>query len=120
LSQKEREAEREEARKKRRQESEFRHLLRAQQPAIDANSEWATVRTKIEKEKAFLVIDSEELRTKYFEEYKRSLSESCSHHSKESDSDSEPKEKRKRKKHSREERDSDDDKGKKFYFLFLQ
>ncbi|XGW16790.1 hypothetical protein V3C99_001879 [Haemonchus contortus] len=124
---KEREAEREEARKKRRQESEFRHLLRAQQPAIDANSEWATVRGKIEKEKAFLVIDSEELRTKYFEDYKRSLSESCAHHSvskkkkkdkkkkgrrsdKESESDSEPKEKKKRKKHSREERDSDDEK----------
>ncbi|PIO62355.1 FF domain protein [Teladorsagia circumcincta] len=85
---KEREAEREEARKKRRQESEFRHLLRALQPAIDANSEWATVRGKIEKEKAFLV--------------------------KESDSDSEPKEKKKRKKHSREERDSDEEKGEYF------
>ncbi|WKX99060.1 hypothetical protein Q1695_014157 [Nippostrongylus brasiliensis] len=125
---KEREAEREEARKKRRQESEFRHLLRALQPAIDATSEWANVRSKIEKEKAFLVIDSEELRTKYFEEYKKSLSESCAHHhsvskkkkkekkkkgrksDKESESDSEPKEKKKRKKHSREERDSDDEK----------
>ncbi|ETN74819.1 FF domain protein, partial [Necator americanus] len=77
---KEREAEREEARKKRRQESEFRHLLRAQQPVVDANTEWSAVRGKIEKEKAFLVIESEELRMKYFEEYKRSLSEACTHH----------------------------------------
>lgn len=125
---KEREAEREEARKKRRQESEFRHLLRAHQPAIEATSEWATVRAKIEKEKAFSVIDSEELRIKYFEDYKRSLGESCAHHhsvskkkkkdkkkkgrrsDKESDSDSEPKEKKKRKKHSREEKDSDEEK----------
>lgn len=53
---KEREAEREEARKKRRQESEFRHLLRAQQPVVDANTEWSAVRGKIEKEKAFLVV----------------------------------------------------------------
>ncbi|EPB76032.1 FF domain protein [Ancylostoma ceylanicum] len=82
---KEREAEREEARKKRRQESEFRHLLRAQQPVVDANTEWSAVRGKIEKEKAFLV--------------------------KESDSESDPKEKRKRKKHSKEDRDSDDEKG---------
>ncbi|KJH46402.1 FF domain protein [Dictyocaulus viviparus] len=55
---KEREAEREEARKKRRQESEFRHLLRAQQPAVDSNTEWANVRGKIEKEKAFLVVSA--------------------------------------------------------------
>ncbi|VDM66706.1 unnamed protein product [Strongylus vulgaris] len=126
---KEREAEREEARKKRRQESEFRHLLRAQQPVVDANTEWSAVRGKIEKEKAFLIIESEELRIKYFEEYKRSLSEACTHHhslskkkkkdkkkkgkksDKESDSDSEPKEKKKRKKHSKEERDSDEEKG---------
>ncbi|EYC32253.1 hypothetical protein Y032_0003g1479 [Ancylostoma ceylanicum] len=125
---KEREAEREEARKKRRQESEFRHLLRAQQPVVDANTEWSAVRGKIEKEKAFLVIESEELRVKYFEDYKRSLSEACTHHhsvskkkkkdkkkkgrksDKESDSESDPKEKRKRKKHSKEDRDSDDEK----------
>ncbi|RCN31481.1 FF domain protein [Ancylostoma caninum] len=125
---KEREAEREEARKKRRQESEFRHLLRAQQPVVDANTEWSAVRGKIEKEKAFLVIESEELRMKYFDDYKRSLSEACTHHhslskkkkkdkkkkgrksDKESDSESDPKEKRKRKKHSKEDRDSDDEK----------
>ncbi|KAJ1373932.1 hypothetical protein KIN20_036494 [Parelaphostrongylus tenuis] len=113
---KEREAEREEARKKRRQESEFRHLLRAQQPVVDVNTEWANIRGKIEKEKAFLVIDSEEIRLKYFEDYKRSLSEACSHHhsvskkkkkdkkkkgkrsDKESDSESETREKKKRKK----------------------
>ncbi|KIH63827.1 FF domain protein [Ancylostoma duodenale] len=134
---KEREAEREEARKKRRQESEFRHLLRAQQPVVDANTEWSAVRGKIEKEKAFLVIESEELRMKYFEDYKRSLSEACTHHhsiskkkkkdkkkkgrksDKESDSESDPKEKRKRKKHSKEDRDSDDEKGSCQFLVWL-
>ncbi|VDM62408.1 unnamed protein product [Angiostrongylus costaricensis] len=130
---KEREAEREEARKKRRQESEFRHLLRAQQPMVDANTEWTAVRGKIEKEKAFLVIDSEEIRLKYFEDYKRSLSEACSHHhsvskkkkkdkkkrgkrsDKESDSESETREKKRRKKRMKEEKDSDDEKGLLFF-----
>uniref|UniRef100_A0A0K0DF94 FF domain-containing protein n=1 Tax=Angiostrongylus cantonensis TaxID=6313 RepID=A0A0K0DF94_ANGCA len=129
---KEREAEREEARKKRRQESEFRHLLRAQQPMVDADTEWTAVRGKIEKEKAFIVIDSEEIRLKYFEDYKRSLSEACSHHhsvskkkkkdkkkrgkrsDKESDSESETREKKKRKKRMKEEKDSDDEKGRLF------
>ena len=50
---KEKETEREESRKKKRLEGEFRNLLRAVQPPIEADSDWSSIRSKIEKEKAF-------------------------------------------------------------------
>lgn len=56
---KEKETEREEIRKKKRVESEFRNLLRAVQPLIEMDTEWTVVRPKIEKDKAFSAVREE-------------------------------------------------------------
>ncbi|PAV65187.1 hypothetical protein WR25_14516 [Diploscapter pachys] len=126
------EVEREESRKKRRLEGEFRNLLRLIQPPVDANTEWQTIRPKLEKEKAYLVLEDDEARERCFEEYKVALAESCGHHhssskkkkkekkkksrksDKDSESEGEIRERKKKKKRSRDrDRDGSDDEGKK-------
>ncbi|GMS88194.1 hypothetical protein PENTCL1PPCAC_10369, partial [Pristionchus entomophagus] len=72
---KEKEKEREDARKKRRIESEFRNLLRTIQPPIEEGTEFSVVRAKIEKESSFKVIGSEEERESIFKEFAKRTSE---------------------------------------------
>ncbi|CAI4228888.1 unnamed protein product [Auanema sp. JU1783] len=97
---KEKEVEREESRKKKRLESEFRSLIRAVIPVMEPDTEWAVVKPKLEKEKAFAALESDEAREKCFEDYKASLLDSCSHHHAAS---------KKKKKEKRRKRDSESD-----------
>uniref|UniRef100_A0A914S1J7 FF domain-containing protein n=1 Tax=Parascaris equorum TaxID=6256 RepID=A0A914S1J7_PAREQ len=63
---KEKEQEREQARKRRRHETAFRTVLRNLVPPVEPNSQWDIIRPKIENEDAFLAVESEELRRKFF------------------------------------------------------
>ncbi|CAD6188426.1 unnamed protein product [Caenorhabditis auriculariae] len=100
-----------------------RNMLRAQN--VDVNSEWSVVKSKIEKEKAYLFLENDETRERCFEDYKISLSESCGHHhsskkkkkdkkkkskrsDRESESEGEIREKRKKKKHSKDRSDDEE------------
>ncbi|CAJ0582542.1 unnamed protein product, partial [Mesorhabditis spiculigera] len=117
--QREKEQEREESRKKKRLEGEFRNLLRSLQPPIDAQTGWSAVKTKIEHEDAYKIIDSDELREQYFQDFINQMGDSCAHHHSgkkkkkdkkrdaKSDSESEREEERTKKKKRRDD-DEDD------------
>ncbi|VDD92162.1 unnamed protein product [Enterobius vermicularis] len=77
---KEKEQEREEARKRRRHETAFRNLLRNLVPPVEPNSQWSVIRPKIENEEAFLAVETEQLREKFFDDYLQNLAEACGHH----------------------------------------
>ncbi|CAB3402321.1 unnamed protein product [Caenorhabditis bovis] len=130
---KEKEAEREESRKKRRLESEYRNLLKLHN--VDVDSKWSVVKPKIEKEKAYLALENDAECERCFEEYKTALNEACQHihpaahekqkkkkkdkkkkskrSDKDSDSDGELREKKKKKKHSKDRDSDDEERGKK-------
>ncbi|VDN01610.1 unnamed protein product [Thelazia callipaeda] len=77
---KEKEQEREEARKRRRHETSFRNILRNLVPPVEPNSTWEVIRPKIENEEAFLAVETEQLREKFFFDYTQNLAEACGHH----------------------------------------
>ncbi|VDN57211.1 unnamed protein product [Dracunculus medinensis] len=77
---KEKEQEREEARRRRRQEAAFRKVLNSLLPPVEPSSEWAVIRPKIENEEAFLAVESEQLREKFFYDYVANLTEVCGHY----------------------------------------
>ncbi|VDM50535.1 unnamed protein product [Toxocara canis] len=77
---KEKEQEREQARKRRRHETAFRTVLRNLVPPVEPSSQWEIIRPKIENEEAFLAVESEELRRKFFSDYVQNLAEACGHH----------------------------------------
>uniref|UniRef100_A0A8R1DV34 FF domain-containing protein n=1 Tax=Caenorhabditis japonica TaxID=281687 RepID=A0A8R1DV34_CAEJA len=64
--------EREALRRKRRLESEFRNLLKAHN--VDGESEWSAIKSKIEKEKAYLALENDEEREAAFQNYKSGAS----------------------------------------------
>uniref|UniRef100_A0A0R3RQI5 WW domain-containing protein n=1 Tax=Elaeophora elaphi TaxID=1147741 RepID=A0A0R3RQI5_9BILA len=98
---KEKEQEREEARKRRRHETAFRNILRTLVPPVEPNSHWEVIRPKIENEEAFITVETEQLREKFF--------------NKESETEGEARPKKKRKHHKSDV--SDEEKG--GYFLFI-
>uniref|UniRef100_A0A915BGX2 FF domain-containing protein n=2 Tax=Parascaris univalens TaxID=6257 RepID=A0A915BGX2_PARUN len=101
---KEKEQEREQARKRRRHETAFRTVLRNLVPPVEPNSQWDIIRPKIENEDAFLAVESEELRRKFFNDYIQNLAEACGHHH-----GTGKKKKKDKKKRKKDDRDSDSD-----------
>uniref|UniRef100_A0A915D1L9 FF domain-containing protein n=1 Tax=Ditylenchus dipsaci TaxID=166011 RepID=A0A915D1L9_9BILA len=76
---KEKENEREILRKRKRQETAFRDILKLAVPAVEPTSEWKDVRERI-KEEAFKLVETEETRQQFFDNYIKSISEACGHH----------------------------------------
>ncbi|CAM1294798.1 PRPF40A (predicted), partial [Pycnogonum litorale] len=76
----EKERQKEEARKLKKLESNFRSLLKDTIPAIDYNSKWDEFRSQLENDPAFTSIVTESERIRLFKEYVQQLEESCSHH----------------------------------------
>ncbi|VDM10632.1 unnamed protein product, partial [Wuchereria bancrofti] len=99
---KEKEQEREEARKRRRYETAFRNILRTLVPPVEPNSQWEVIRPKIENEEAFIAVETEQLREKFFNDYLQNLAEACGHHH-----GSSKKKKKDKKKRRKEEKDSE-------------
>ncbi|VDK67882.1 unnamed protein product [Litomosoides sigmodontis] len=99
---KEKEQEREEARKRRRHETAFRNILRTLVPPVEPNSQWEVIRPKIENEEAFIAVETEQLREKFFNDYLQNLAEACGHHH-----GSSKKKKKDKKKRRKEEKESE-------------
>uniref|UniRef100_A0A915PIK2 FF domain-containing protein n=1 Tax=Setaria digitata TaxID=48799 RepID=A0A915PIK2_9BILA len=99
---KEKEQEREEARKRRRHETAFRNILRNLVPPVEPNSLWEVIRPKIENEEAFITVETEQLREKFFYDYIQNLAEACGHHH-----GSSKKKKKDKKKRRKEEKESE-------------
>ncbi|OZC11562.1 hypothetical protein X798_01420 [Onchocerca flexuosa] len=99
---KEKEQEREEARKRRRHETAFRNILRTLVPPVEPNSQWEVIRPKIENEEAFITVETEQLREKFFNDYLQNLAEACGHHH-----GSSKKKKKDKKKRRKEEKESE-------------
>ncbi|KAG1682612.1 Sterol regulatory element-binding protein cleavage-activating protein [Nymphon striatum] len=76
----ERERQKEEARKLKKLESNFRNLMKNISPVIEYNSQWEDYRPNLEKESAFISIVTESERIRLFKEYTLQLEESCTHH----------------------------------------
>ena len=75
----ERERQKELNKSKRKIESQFINLLSKVEPSIDENTDWESVRIKIEDEDIFNEFNETE-RLQLFKSYLQSLEESCSHH----------------------------------------
>lgn len=51
---------------RRRHETAFRNILRTLVPPVEPNSQWEVIRPKIENEEAFITVETEQLREKFF------------------------------------------------------
>ncbi|CAI2348389.1 unnamed protein product [Caenorhabditis sp. 36 PRJEB53466] len=108
--------EKESLRKKRRLESEFRNLLKGHN--VDGDSEWSVIKPKIEKEKAYLVLENDEEREAAFQNYKAGTSGGTggattvpteSGHVSSTEKSSKKKKKEKKKRSKKSDRDSESD-----------
>ncbi|MCP9259248.1 hypothetical protein DINM_002208 [Dirofilaria immitis] len=70
----------EKSRSRRRHETAFRNILRTLVPPVEPNSQWEVIRPKIENEEAFITVETEQLREKFFNDYLQNLAEACGHH----------------------------------------
>ncbi|XP_065928816.1 pre-mRNA-processing factor 40 homolog B isoform X2 [Magallana gigas] len=70
----------EEARKLRKLESQFRTALKQISPQIEPESKWEDVKEKLEKDPVFEAITLESERIRLFKEYQAVLEDACSHH----------------------------------------
>lgn len=70
----------EEARKLRKLESQFRTALKQINPPIEPDSKWEDVKEKLEKDPVFEAITLESERIRLFKEYQAVLEDACSHH----------------------------------------
>nr|XP_022309499.1 pre-mRNA-processing factor 40 homolog A-like [Crassostrea virginica] len=70
----------EEARKLRKLESQFRTALKQINPPIEPDTKWEEVKEKLEKDPVYEAITLESERIRLFKEYQLVLEDSCSHH----------------------------------------
>ncbi|XP_062594928.1 pre-mRNA-processing factor 40 homolog B-like [Saccostrea cucullata] len=70
----------EEARKLRKLESQFRTALKQVTPAIEPDTKWEEIKDKLERESVFEAITLESERIRLFKEYQAVLEDTCSHH----------------------------------------
>lgn len=103
----EKERQKEEARKQRKLENAFRAMLKGAMPSIDSGSSWDQVRKQFEKEPAFINLSLESERMRIFKEYQLMLEEACSHHHSRSKKHGKKAKKNKKRSRSRSESDSD-------------
>jgi len=76
----EKERQKEDARKRRRLESAFRSMLKQTAPPVDPECRWDDIRSKIADDPSFLAIDNEQDRKAIFNDYVKTLAEACGHH----------------------------------------
>lgn len=62
-----------------RQETAYRNLLWSLSPAIQPTTKWEEIVDRIKDDDAFKVVESEETRREFFENYIKSISEACGH-----------------------------------------
>ncbi|XP_077979114.1 pre-mRNA-processing factor 40 homolog B-like isoform X2 [Glandiceps talaboti] len=89
-----RERQKEEARRQRRKESAFKSMLKQAAPPLDVHSQWDDVRDRFVNDSSFDAITVESERIRLFKEYMSALEETCGHHH-----SKQPAKKKKSKKH---------------------
>ncbi|XP_042901270.1 pre-mRNA-processing factor 40 homolog B isoform X1 [Parasteatoda tepidariorum] len=105
----EKERQKEEARKQRRLENAFRSMLKNAVPSVDSTVEWSQVRRQFENEAPFENITVESERVRLFKEYQQTLEEACSHHHSKPKKHSKKSKKQKHRSHSRSRSESEED-----------
>ena len=101
IEEKEREKQRDEAKKSKRLEQAFKSMLKKHD--VNESDKYERVRERIAHEDAFLAVDDEHERERLFDEYAQTLQEACLHHVKKKKTDKE-KDKDKDKEKERENR----------------
>ncbi|XP_041097403.1 pre-mRNA-processing factor 40 homolog B-like isoform X2 [Polyodon spathula] len=106
----EREREKEEARKLRRKEAAFKSMLKQATPLLEPGSSWEEVRERFLSDSAFDQITLESERIRLFKEFTQVLENECQHHHAKSKKHSKKSKKHHRKRsHSRSGSESEDD-----------